>query len=97
MLLGPSGQNIYPEEIEDKLNNMPFVCESIIIQQEDHKLAALIYPDFDEAYSHGMSNADIEKQWKKTVQHSTPNFRLIHRLHELRFTLKNSRRPLRRV
>lgn len=61
MLLGPSGQNIYPEEIEDKINNMPFVCESIVIQQEDHKLAALIYPDFDSAYSQGMSNEDIEK------------------------------------
>ena len=61
MLLGPSGQNIYPEEIEDKLNNLPFVCESIVIQQEDHKLAALIYPDFDEAYAHGMSSSDIEK------------------------------------
>lgn len=45
MLLGASGQNIYPEEIEDKLNNMPFVAESIIIQQTDGKLAALIYPD----------------------------------------------------
>lgn len=61
MLLGPSGQNIYPEEIEDKINNMPFVCESIVIQQDDHKLAALIYPDFDAAYSSGMSNEDIEK------------------------------------
>ena len=61
MLLGPSGQNIYPEEIEDKLNNLPFVCESIVIQQEDHKLAALIYPDFDDAYAHGMSASDIEK------------------------------------
>lgn len=49
MLLGASGQNIYPEEIEDKLNNMPFVAESIIIQQTDGKLAALIYPDFDDA------------------------------------------------
>lgn len=44
MLLGPSGQNIYPEEIEDKLNNMPFVSESIIIQQADSKLAALVIP-----------------------------------------------------
>ena len=61
MLLGPSGQNIYPEEIEDKINNMPFVCESIVIQQEDHKLAALIYPDFDAAYANGMNNDEIEK------------------------------------
>lgn len=60
MLLGPSGQNIYPEEIEEQLNNMPFVAESIIIQQTDHKLMALIYPDFEEAYAQGISNQDIE-------------------------------------
>ena len=59
MLLGASGQNIYPEEIEDKLNNMPFVAESIIIQQTDGKLAALIYPDFDDAFAHGMNNDAI--------------------------------------
>ena len=61
MLLGPSGQNIYPEEIEDKLNNMPFVAESIIIQQADNKLAALVYPDFDEAYKQGLDEKGIEK------------------------------------
>lgn len=61
MLLGPSGQNIYPEEIEDKLNNMPYVSESIIIQQADGKLAALIYPDFDDAFAHGLDNLAIEK------------------------------------
>lgn len=60
LLLGPSGQNIYPEEIEEKLNNLPYVAESIVIQQNDNKLAALIYPDFDEAYSQGMTNKDIE-------------------------------------
>ena len=59
MLLGPSGQNIYPEEIEDKLNNMPFVSESIIIQQADSKLAALVYPDFDDAFAHGLDNDAI--------------------------------------
>ena len=61
MLLGPSGQNIYPEEIEDKLNNMPYVAESIIIQQADSKLAALIYPEFDMAFGAGMSEAAIAK------------------------------------
>lgn len=61
MLLGPSGQNIYPEEIEDKLNNMPFVAESIVIQLKDNKLAGLVYPDFDEAYKQGLSNSDLEK------------------------------------
>lgn len=62
MLLGPSGQNIYPEEIEDKLNNMPYVNESIVIQALDGKLAALIYPDFELAFSQGMSEKQVEEQ-----------------------------------
>jgi len=49
MLLGASGQNIYPEEIEDKLNNLPYVAESIIVQQNE-KLVGLVYPDFDDAF-----------------------------------------------
>ena len=83
MLLGPSGQNIYPEEIEDKLNNMPFVCESIVIQQEDHKLAALIYPDFDEAYVHGMRTSDIEKAMEEnrtTLNSELPAYSQIARV-----------------
>ena len=62
MLLGPSGQNIYPEEIEDKMNNMPYVNESIIIQALDGKLAALIYPDFELAFANGMSEKQVEEQ-----------------------------------
>ena len=59
MLLGPSGQNIYPEEIEEKLNNLPFVAESIVLQQNDQKLIALVYPDFEEAYAHNMNDQAI--------------------------------------
>ena len=44
MILGPSGQNIYPEELEDKLNSLPGVVESIVVDR-DHKLVALVYPD----------------------------------------------------
>ena len=62
MLLGPSGQNIYPEEIEDKLNNMPYVNESIVIQALDGKFAALIYPDFELAFANGMSEKQVEEQ-----------------------------------
>lgn len=58
MILGPSGQNIYPEEIEDKLNNMHLVTESIVIEQ-DGKLIALIYPDFESATKLGYSNDGI--------------------------------------
>lgn len=61
MILGASGQNIYPEEMEEKLNNLPLVTESIVIQQADGKLAALVYPDFDVALNLGLDNAGIEK------------------------------------
>ena len=60
MLLTASGQNIYPEEIESKLNNMPYVSESLIVLQNE-KLVALIYPDFDEAFANGLHQDDIEK------------------------------------
>ncbi len=60
MLLGPSGQNIYPEEIEDKLNNLPYVAESIIVQQ-NNKLVGLVYPDFDEIFANGLKNEDIDR------------------------------------
>lgn len=59
MLLGPSGQNIYPEEIEDKLNNLPYVSESIILQKED-KLVGLVFPDFDDAYANGIKEEELE-------------------------------------
>lgn len=55
MLLGASGQNIYPEEIEDKLNTLPYVAESIVIQKGE-KLYALVYPDFDEAQKAGLDD-----------------------------------------
>lgn len=60
MLLTASGQNIYPEEIESKLNNLPYVSESIIVLQQE-KLVALIYPDFDDAFAHGLQQEDIQK------------------------------------
>ena len=60
MRLTSSGQNIYPEEIESKLNNMPYVAESLIVLQHD-KLVALIYPDFDDAFAHGLQQNDIQK------------------------------------
>ena len=58
MLLGPNGQNIYPEEIEDKLNSMTMVVESVVVQR-DNKLVALVYPDYDEAKNMKFSADDI--------------------------------------
>lgn len=59
MLLGANGQNIYPEEIEDLLNNMTLVNESIVIQKGD-RLYGLVHPDFDEAHSLGLQDSDLE-------------------------------------
>ena len=61
MLLGPSGQNIYPEEIEAKINNMPFVLESLVLQQEDNRLVALICPDYNEVDKSGMSSEQLKE------------------------------------
>lgn len=60
LLLSASGQNIYPEEIEDKLNNLPYVAECIVVQQND-KLVGLIYPDFDDAFANGLKPEDMER------------------------------------
>lgn len=68
MILGPSGQNIYPEEIEDQLNNMPYVNESIVIGQ-DGKITALIYPDFDNADKAGYSREQIEQMMEENRVH----------------------------
>jgi long-chain acyl-CoA synthetase len=59
MLLGPNGQNIYPEEIEDKLNSMPLITESIVLQRET-KLVALVHPDMDEAKNLGLNGEDLK-------------------------------------
>ena len=67
MLLGPSGQNIYPEEIEDKLNSMPLVVESVVVQR-DTKLVGLVYPDYEEAKNTGISLSGIEAQMKQNLQ-----------------------------
>ena len=60
MLLGSNGQNVYPEEIEDKLNSMSMVSECIIIQRGD-KIVGLVYPDFDEAKEMGFSQSDLQE------------------------------------
>lgn len=59
MLLTASGQNIYPEEIEARLNNMPFVNESLVILK-DNKLVALVYPDNEEAFAQNLTKKQLE-------------------------------------
>ncbi len=64
MILSASGQNIYPEEIEAKLNNMPFVSESLVVEQ-DGKLVALVYPDYEALDRFEMSVPDMESSLDK--------------------------------
>ena len=60
MLLGSNGQNVYPEEIENKLNSMAMVNESLIVQHGD-RLVGLVHPDMEEALSMGFTNKDLEE------------------------------------
>ncbi len=79
MLLGANGQNIYPEEIEDKLNSMPMVVESIVVQREN-KLVALVHPDLDEARSMNFSKKDLEdvmEQNRNTMNQMLPAYEKI--------------------
>jgi len=64
MLLGANGQNIYPEEIEDKLNSMPLVAESLVVQRGE-KLVALVYPDREQSMSMPLLNQDVEAQMEQ--------------------------------
>lgn len=76
MLLGSNGQNVYPEEIEDKLNSMPMVAESLIIQKGD-KLIGLVHPDFDEVQMMGFDEGDMEEvleQTRKELNAQLPSF-----------------------
>lgn len=66
MILGPSGQNIYPEEIEDRLNNMLYVSESLVISQGG-KLVALIYPDWELVDKAGIQHSEIEKLMQQNI------------------------------
>lgn len=66
MILGPSGQNIYPEEIEQQLNNMPYVSESLIVE-ENNRLVALIYPDVENGSKQGMTFDDLANLMKENI------------------------------
>jgi len=74
MLLGASGQNIYPEEIEDKLNSMPMVSESLVIK-EGEKLVALVYPDQDELMNFSEEEMEnIMEQNRKDLNEQLPQY-----------------------
>lgn len=67
MILGPSGQNIYPEEIEQKLNNMPYVAESLVIDNKG-ELEALVYPDIEAATHEHIDRYEMEKIMEQNIE-----------------------------
>ncbi|MBD5270540.1 MAG: long-chain fatty acid--CoA ligase [Bacteroides sp.] len=67
MILSGSGQNIYPEEIEAKLNNMPFVAESLVVER-DGKLVGLVYPDYDAMDRLGLTSTDMDDSMENVRQ-----------------------------
>ena len=99
MLLGANGQNIYPEEIEDRLNSMALVSESIIVQR-NNKLVALIHPDYDEASSLGFTAEDLEHimdQNRVELNSQMPSFAKISgiQIHENEFE-KTAKKSIKR-
>ena len=89
MLLGASGQNIYPEEIEDKLNSLALVAESVVVQKGD-KLIALVHPDYDEAQTLNLGNnelTDIMEQNRQELNSMIPAYSKVSeiRIHEEEF------------
>jgi long-chain acyl-CoA synthetase len=99
MLLGPSGKNIFPEEIEAVINNMDYIAESVVIS-EDNKLIALIYPDYDAIKKDNISEEQlltIFEATKKTVNERVPEFMSVSkfRLHNEEFA-KTPKRSIKR-
>ena len=83
MILGASGQNIYPEEIEDKLNNLPYVSESLIVDGGEGRLIALIYPDLENATAQGMGEKEIKELMEeniKTLNSNLPAYSQVQRI-----------------
>jgi long-chain acyl-CoA synthetase len=97
MILGPSGQNIYPEEIEQKLNNMPYVNESIVIDK-DSKLVALIHPDFDNAQKQNIQNEELRKIMEQNIKQLNTELPAYSRITDLQiFTEEFEKTPKRSI
>lgn len=99
MLLGTNGQNVYPEEIEDKLNSMPMVAESLVLQSGD-KFVALVYPDQDDVREIALAPGDLEmvmEQNRQNLNAQLPSFCRVSeiRLHHAEFE-KTAKKSIKR-
>jgi len=83
MLLGPSGQNIYPEEIESKLCNLPYISEAVVLMNSNHRLEALVYPDYDQVRADNVE-AELEsimEQNRKEANHHLAAYETLLKVH----------------
>ena len=83
MILGASGQKIYPEEIESKLNNMPVIMESLVIEK-DGRLVALVYPDYEAVDDYGIANEDLPvamEEIRKNLNKEVAPYEQIAKIH----------------
>jgi long-chain acyl-CoA synthetase len=99
MILGPSGKNIYPEEIEAVINNKDYIVESVVIS-EDNKLVALVYPDFEMLKTNNISDEqfrEILEAMRKEVNQRLPDFMAVtkFRIHPEEF-VKTPKRSIKR-
>ena len=99
MLLGPSGKNIFPEEIESVFNNMDYISESLVIS-EDNKLIALIHPDYEMMKRDNITEEQLNKIFedaRKDVNEKIPDYMAVHkfRIHPEEF-IKTPKRSIRR-
>ena len=99
MILGPSGKNIYPEEIESVINNKDYITESLVIS-EDNKLIGLIFPDYDMIKNNNISEEQLSiilDQTRKEVNERLPDFMTVSkfRIHPEEFA-KTPKRSIKR-
>ncbi len=100
LLLGPSGENIFPEEIEYLYQNKPYVGEILVVMRDGFKLVAMIYPDFEQMEKDGLSLDQVKEifeQYRKEINALLPRFKQVHKI-ELRDTEfeKTPKRNIRR-
>jgi long-chain acyl-CoA synthetase len=99
MILGPSGKNIFPEEIEAVINNMNYIAESLVIS-EDNKLVGLIFPDYEMVKKNNISEGKlltILEETRKKVNEKIPEFMAVskYRIHPEEFA-KTPKRSIKR-
>lgn len=83
MLLGPSGQNIYPEEIEARMLNLPYISEAVVLMNSNHKLEALVYPDIEQLKADGVE-AELESKMeenRKAINHQLTAYESLQKIH----------------